>query len=65
MDPGPGAYSPRNNFKEEEVSRKNPRPAIGRNTSSVLDMKYNLHEKKLVPGPGAYHRFSDFGQKIE
>lgn len=64
-DPGPGAYSPRNDFKQEEVSVKNPRPAIGRNTASILDFKYNLREKKGVPGPGAYSRFSDFGQKIE
>ena len=46
LDPGPGAYSPKTNFKEEEVSRKNPRAAIGRNVFSVLDFKYNISEKK-------------------
>lgn len=37
VNPSPAAYSPRNNFKEEEVFKKSPRAAIGRNTLSVLD----------------------------
>lgn len=63
-DPGPGNYSPKVNFKEEEVKTKNPRAAIGRTNFSILDDKYNMREKKQVPGPGAYARFSDFGQKL-
>ena len=63
-NPGPGVYSPKNNFKEEEFMKKNPRAAIGRNTQSVLDAQYNMRELSLYPGPGAYTRFSDFGQKF-
>ena len=59
-NPGPGSYSPRNNFKEEEVFKKSARAVIGRCTQSVLDHKYNMKEKKNYPGPGAYNRFSDF-----
>ena len=63
-NPGPGAYQPKTNLKEEDILNRAPRAAIGRNVFSVLDDKYNMREKKQVPGPGSYARFSDFGQKL-
>ena len=56
--PGPGNYSP------EKVFKSNGRAVIGRQTLDILDYKYHKRERSLVPEPGTYGRFSDFGNTL-
>ena len=37
---------------------------IGTANLDIFSIKNHLHEKKLVPGPGAYPAFSEFNQTI-
>ena len=66
MSPPPGHYSPaisslgdRNN-----LFRSSGRTVIGRGNIDILDKVYKIREKKYIPGPGAYKKFSEFGETI-
>ena len=61
-NPGPSAYQVKNSLNENFNSTHNYMGAtkIGNDKLDFQHVEWLMHDKKQLPGPGAYARFSDF-----
>lgn len=60
----PNTYNPNTNFNQDQIFHKTAHCVFGKQKVDILDEKWQKRELKQVPGPGAYQRFSDFGQTM-